>query len=101
MLIGIFPTNVYDFLDNCSLDIYPNPSNGIFNIELSCATLGVNYDVEIYDLIGKQVRVYQGLNQSNNIETVDLSLMPNGVYIIYLKNENGIILHPEKIIIQK
>jgi photosystem II stability/assembly factor-like uncharacterized protein len=71
-------------LNNQSYKIYPNPSNGIFQIESSknAAT-----NIEVYNIAGGLV--YQN-NFSNKLTTINLSELSAGLYIVKLKSENSI-----------
>lgn len=62
-----------------SFKVYPNPSSGIFNISGN----GI-IDVEVRNAIG-------GLIIQNNLNFIDLSDFPKGIYLIKLKTEKGII----------
>lgn len=74
-----------------SLSIYPNPSDGVFNLELN-RSLGESFDVSILNLSGQHVYTNQ-LNSSgeNQTYTIDLKDLANGVYTIQLITESGII----------
>ncbi|MDG2483357.1 MAG: DUF5011 domain-containing protein [Flavobacteriaceae bacterium] len=64
-------------LDNKDLNIivYPNPTSGMININ------GLNkYDLKVYNNLG------QILLQANNTKAIDVSSLPNGVYIIRVSN---------------
>jgi hypothetical protein len=63
-----------------TISIYPNPSNGELNI-----TTDTNLQVIIYDLLGKEV--YS--SEVNNSETLDISNLNNGVYMVKLSNGNS------------
>ncbi len=64
--------------------IYPNPSNGIFQIE---STKNDATNIEVYDIAGGLV--YQN-NFSNKLTTIDLSELSAGLYIVKLRSENSI-----------
>lgn len=63
--------------------IYPNPSNGIFNIETG------NMDkqlLQVFDLTGKIV-----LSQLiNNTSTIDLTNLPEGIYNVKISNSSTV-----------
>lgn len=89
MNLGTLPVNTinHDVFDG-KLLIYPNPTNGIFNLELS----GVDndqYSITVKDLLGKQV--YKSDQEINNIfiDKIDLSSNPRGVYLITIENSNS------------
>lgn len=61
-------------LENMSVEIYPNPSNGIFHVSgIKCT------DFRIYDLSGKSILSGQVSNQQ-----IDLNSLESGAYIIEL-----------------
>jgi len=69
--------------ENTNIKVYPNPSNGIFNIESS--EIMTNY--KISDLTGRTI-----LSKSNlsNLENVDLSALAKGTYILTVAHSNKI-----------
>ena len=71
-----------DNKDNLDLNIYPNPSHDFVNIESSLS----NYDIQIFDLIGKQV--YSSESIQNNIK-IDVSDFEAGTYIIITSGLEG------------
>lgn len=61
------------------LKIYPNPTSGYLNLEcIACAFDDVNYQLEVYNGLGQQ------LLQSNWQNQIDLSNLPQGMYVIRL-----------------
>ena len=68
-------------LSDLGINIYPNPTTGIFNIE----TQG-NFDVTITDISGKTILKTQ---QFKNL-TIDLSSFANGIYIISIQTDKSI-----------
>jgi len=64
------------------LNIYPNPSNGIFTIESNL----VNVDFNITDVTGRIV--FSG--KLNNVTKVDLSALAKGTYILKIESSNKI-----------
>jgi photosystem II stability/assembly factor-like uncharacterized protein len=67
---------------NDFLNIYPNPNQGIFNIETNID----KYEVNIYNMLGELVYVESNINSTKKI--FDLSALNNGVYFIKLVSEN-------------
>ncbi|MHA3789983.1 T9SS type A sorting domain-containing protein, partial [Flavobacterium hauense] len=59
------------------ISIYPNPSNGIFKLELK-GELAQDYTLEIFNLQGQ--RVYQ--NSLINLQEIDLSNQADGMYLL-------------------
>lgn len=73
------------------LKIYPNPSFGVFNVEVTNIIID---KIEVYNLLGTLVY------ESNNISTInkfDISQLAAGVYAIKLFN-NGQLLQTEKLL---
>ncbi|MEM1321243.1 MAG: T9SS type A sorting domain-containing protein [Bacteroidota bacterium] len=69
-------------LDGVGLKLYPNPSNGLFTLEMSNAE---NVRVIITDLSGKTILVDQIQSNDGLIrQEFDLSQQPNGIYNITL-----------------
>ena len=60
--------------------VYPNPSNGTFNINLGKS----QWNVEVYDIMGR--KGYESRMEGNSI--IDLGLYPKGLYFLKANNEN-------------
>jgi len=69
------------FITTFSAKIYPNPSNGIFNIEIKDDNPG-NYLVTIYDMQGKPVYFTQQKNLFSLNQQVNLQKHAKGIYNI-------------------
>ncbi len=76
-----------------SINLYPNPTNGIVMINQSSIN-NSNYEIQVYDVFGKLI-----LSQ-NNIPTIDLSNFANGIYSLELKSTNNG-LQKSKIVLMK
>ena len=72
-----------EFEDNNVLTLFPNPSNGIFTIEL--ADFNSESDITIYNIIGGVVKSFK---TKETTTTVDLSSYSAGIYLVDLKNDN-------------
>ncbi len=83
-------------IDNTSLNIYPNPSNGIVTIEVSNLK-SLQSKVYVYNVLGKVVFEKEMVSNSNQI--IDLSELNEGTYFVKLVSANGIL--NKKINIQK
>jgi len=64
--------------------IFPNPTNGMINIELNNSNV---QQITVSDIAGKELIVKTRLKQN---ETIDLSELNNGVYFIHIKTDKGI-----------
>lgn len=70
-------SSVNDIFAN-SISIYPNPSTGLFNVNVT-----ENFNIELIDIAGK---VLQTKNVNSN---TTISILDAGVYFIRFSNENG------------
>lgn len=73
------------------IHIYPNPSNGIINIEAAHA----NFDVTVINALGQVTHQQSFLTRKG---TIDLGDMPKGICFIMVSDETG--LSKQKILIQ-
>lgn len=74
---------VNEYADN-SLNVYPNPNDGRFSIEMP-ESLTANHQIAIYSMEGRLVKTIDALSVKNSI---DLSNLESGFYIIHLLNED-------------
>ncbi len=74
-------------LDN-AFSVYPNPSNGKFNIELKDASFRKT-SVEVYSVVGGIVYKADMDLSANNVYALDLSGKANGMYMVKLITESG------------
>ena len=73
--------------DIASLVIYPNPSNGIFNI----ATKDIEIDaIEVYDALGKQISIKYNTANASNVE-LDLTNASTGIYFVRIQSNDQIV----------
>lgn len=72
---------IYDVADlNNAISIYPNPSSGVFNIDLGNST---EANIEVYNLLGKLV-TQEHINGSK--ASINLSSQGKGLYVVYVKD---------------
>ena len=78
-------------IDN--INIYPNPSNGTFNLDL------INYNIEntLIELVNVQGQVVFAQTITNNNNTINVSKLDKGLYFIKIHTDTG--LKIKKIII--
>jgi len=76
-----------------SVNVYPNPSSGIFYIEMKGSTSSENF-LEIVNLMGTVV--YSQFSLIDGLIVVDLSSYQKGIY--FVKLSCGEIIHTEKIV---
>lgn len=78
------PTGMSEFNLASGIQVYPNPSNGIFNIRFENND-GQTRSVQVTNLLGEQV--YTANLESSS--TIDLSGLNNGIYFISVESEEG------------
>jgi PKD repeat protein len=70
-----------------SMELYPNPTNGLFTISLSAEQFN-NADLRVVDALGKEVFSQRSLNVNGNYTVqVDLSSQPQGIYFVIVSGE--------------
>ena len=73
-------TGVSSFDGNTSVDVYPNPSDGLLNIETN-----FNYSqISVFDLMGKKV-----FAAGSWVNSIDLSILSKGSYMLQLTDVNN------------
>ena len=70
-----------------SMNIYPNPSNGIYNLQYSNAYNG-GIMMEIFDIMGNKVRTEQ-IDGDNGMVIIDMSMESEGIYYVKATLSNG------------
>lgn len=75
-----------------SVNLYPNPSNGILTLQIESPNSDV-VTIEVYDLVGSKVWEKREVYLSNGDNSITLSLeeLNGGHYILRTLNSNGII----------
>jgi len=86
-------------LNNEEINIYPNPSNGIFNIEIPNLNESKNYKIKIYDILGSVVYVKSFAGEKNIIEQIDISKKTKGIYFMSIEADHISIMN-QKIIVK-
>ncbi|MEM6347695.1 MAG: T9SS type A sorting domain-containing protein [Bacteroidota bacterium] len=77
------------------VQVYPNPSNGVFFIEVQETDL-MQVEFKVVNLIGKTVK--QETIDANQRLRIDLHDQPKGVYFVHLKAGND--TYMKRIVIQ-
>ena len=73
-------SSVFEVISGVELEVFPNPSNGVFNISWTGA-IGGYVQFNIVDALGRNVEagVWKGTGSSFNT-VLDLGSLENGVY---------------------
>ena len=91
--INLAVTSIRTYSNDIKVSIFPNPTNDVVFVTAN----GNEYSVSIIDLSGKVV-VNTSINESSN--TVDVSELGNGIYILSLSSVKGETVAREKVIIK-
>jgi glucose/arabinose dehydrogenase len=70
-----------------SVSIFPNPAKNILNLDFSNLAHDSSIEINIYDLQGKIVM--SKFRTENPINTIDISALQNGFYILKIQTENA------------
>ena len=89
-------TGVAEINNPLKFEIYPNPSNGNFNIELKGVSQH-NSSIEIYNLNAE--KVYSSKVKNNSTLHLNIPNLISGMYLVLLRTDNKIF--SSKLIIQK
>ena len=74
--------------NNSSMLVYPNPNNGVFNVELISAK-AAEYTFIVRNVIGQTVSSSTETINGNFIKTIDLSNQTVGLYFLTVKSANS------------
>jgi len=82
--VGIMEEAIAD-----EFSIYPNPSNGLFTVDIK-PNAEEHYTLVIKDMLNKTVFEDKITTGSQHfVRQIDLSELPTGAYIVFLRNESG------------
>lgn len=93
------PLSVYELNGNdFNIEVYPNPSDGIFKVALN-SDKSFEVELTVYDLLGVITYKVKFL-QSSGLEehTLNLQQLPNGIYILELSSIDLAANNPTRII---
>lgn len=93
------PTSVQNITNNADVKVYPNPSNGIFNLSIVNYELGMKYHIAIFNVLGQQVLSQPATNNSQL--TIDLAGHAAGMYFYRLTTDEGKLLSEGKMVLEK
>jgi sugar lactone lactonase YvrE len=91
-------------INNEQLKIYPNPSNGLFNLSIRNLELGMKYTIDVYSVLGE--KTYSSGLLIPNLSTgqvdsqfvIDMTGSPAGIYMYRVISANGVLVGEGKLI---
>lgn len=93
--LNILPGLEAGTLPDFSLSVYPNPADGVFQLEFLNAFEG-GITLEVYDLTGKNIR-REVVNSDNGMIVLDITDSPSGMYIVKATTADGAV-YTERIV---
>lgn len=78
------PTAGLDDFDSASFNVYPNPSNNVWNVKSNNTVINA---IHVFDVLGKQVLSLQP--KSNNV-SIDANELTKGLYFAKIESDTGI-----------
>ena len=85
------------FVDKENIKIYPNPSNGIFNIEINNAENN-KYFIKVFDVLGSVI-YHKEINDTHSIkQQIDLSAYAKGIYFLSVESGYNVVTNRRIII---
>ncbi|MEM6805948.1 MAG: SusF/SusE family outer membrane protein, partial [Bacteroidota bacterium] len=82
-------TSIDDILNPSVIKVFPNPSNGLMQLDLSNSPLFGKLNLKVFDMQGKLLKTFE--KQSTDILQLDVTDLPNGVYSLQVTNEKYLI----------
>jgi len=85
--VGVDVTGIDDEL-NKYVKVYPNPTQGTFNIAFDKVLAG-NVEMKLYNAVGALIKTYTYENPSD-IQAINLENMPKGLYVLRVSNQGKV-----------
>jgi len=85
-------SGINDFKQTDSAFVYPNPAKDVITISHSSTKIS---NIKIFDITGKQVK---GINISDNKQTIDISDLQQGLYLVSLFDDKKIVSQQKLIV---
>ncbi|MBW7941319.1 MAG: T9SS type A sorting domain-containing protein, partial [Candidatus Kuenenia stuttgartiensis] len=84
-VVDFWPTDINEQVSIGNIKIYPNPASDILYVD----GLEADATIELFDIVGRKVKAMQTVN---NRESIDISMLQPGNYIIRITNAEGRIM---------
>ncbi len=91
----LWKTGNQELLSANDINVYPNPSTGIFNIDF-LSNIQIK-QMEVYDIMGMLI-ISQDINKEIKSSSIDLSSYAKGIYLLKFKSDYGSFI--QKVIIE-
>lgn len=97
MDISPSPTSIDENEVSATLNLFPNPSNGLVNLEYISGNQG-NITISIINTLGATVYTTNAVSNGSLNKSIDLSQLTKGIYFVNVASQNG--TTTKKLIIQ-
>ena len=100
---GICPVGIDALSVTNSIQVFPNPSKGLFNLQASSGSSkgGELYQVQVYNLLGEKVYAASLNNSQGGTYSIDLTNQSEGMYFYRITTTDGKSVGAGKLIIEK
>ena len=86
----VIDVSVNDISGITGMELFPNPTNGILNVNLN-SNESLSISISIIDLQGREVYSMNNLNVNGELnQQIDLTHLSNGVYSLLIRDEKGV-----------
>ncbi len=82
-------TSLLNKTNAVELSMYPNPTNGVFNLTVNTGKSGA-IEVSVFDFTGRTVYAETTAIQNQYATQVDISNLPKGIYAVRVKTTEGV-----------
>ncbi|HTB30752.1 MAG TPA: T9SS type A sorting domain-containing protein [Bacteroidia bacterium] len=94
------PTGISPIEENENvINVFPNPSSGIFTIAFVGAQNFVPKNIEVFNMLGE--KVFTAIRQLADDNLINLSNQPSGVYFYRVVSDKGDLIGEGKLVLQK
>lgn len=92
-----WPLGISDIEQQNAFDVFPNPSNGSFTLNIGQAASALR-SVNVVNYLGQSVKAIEVTNSDDKIFSIDITAMPKGVYTVQCRFDEGIVTR--KVVLQ-
>ena len=90
-------TSIKDRPTASALKLFPNPSNGVFQLDMEKGAPASHFQIDVFDTRGNKVYAVRDLEQSS-LREIDLTFLSKGVYMIRISD--GTVIYSNRLVIQ-
>jgi serine protease len=89
--LKLVQSDLGNYVNNNKINIYPNPSNGLFNLQFLQDYSSTNITIDVYNTLGSKVYEETLTNYNSHFHSIDLSSLAIGLYIVQINILGSII----------